>query len=423
MELRPGYKQTEVGVIPADWKCAQISELARLESGHTPSKRVPKYWGGNVQWVSLHDTRSLDAGEIRTTAKTITEDGLSNSSARLLPAGTVVFSRTATVGKTTVLASPMATSQDFANYVCGPNLHNRYLVYLFRSMGRTWQSLMAGSIHNTIYMPVFKALRIVLPPVSEQRVIADTLSDADALLAGLERLIAKKRDLKQAAMQQLLTGQTCLPGFIGAWEVKRLGDLFKFSGGHSASRDQLSAKGHCYLHYGDIHGSSKVSIDTNADYQDIPKLNVPLKRVSPDSLLADGDVVFVDASEDDKGTSKHVVVVNKSGLPFISGLHTIVAKAKTDELAHEYRRYCFQTAAIRQQFMFFAVGTKVSGISKTNIVKLTLPVPSVPEQTAIATILSDMDGELSLLTARRDKTRALKQAMMQELLTGRTRLL
>ncbi|MES2177023.1 MAG: restriction endonuclease subunit S [Gemmatimonadota bacterium] len=105
-----------------------------------------------------------------------------------------------------------------------------------------------------------------------------------------------------------------------------------------------------------------------------------------------------------------------------SGLHTIVAKPRTTELAHDYRRYCFQAAAIRQQFLFYAVGTKVSGISKTNIPKSTLPVPSVAEQTAIAPVLSDMDAELAALDARREKTRALKQAMMQELLTGRARL-
>lgn len=115
--------------------------------------------------------------------------------------------------------------------------------------------------------------------------------------------------------------------------------------------------------------------------------------------------------------------MNKAALPFISGLHTIVAKPRTAELTHEYLRFCFQTAAIRQQFMFYAVGTKVSGISKSNIVKLTLPVPSIPEQIAIAAALSDMDAELSALAARHDKIRELKQAMMQELLTGKTRLL
>jgi type I restriction enzyme, S subunit len=210
VDVKPGYKQTEVGVIPDQWDCASIASVARLESGHTPSKRKPSYWGGSIQWVSLHDTKSLDGSQIWATSKTITDDGLNNSSARLLPEGTVVFSRTATVGKTTVLGRSMATSQDFANYICGPNLYNHFLVYLFRSMGTTWRGLMAGSIHNTIYMPVFKALKIALPPLPEQRAIAAALSDVDALLDGLDRLIAKKHDLKQAAMQQLLTGQTRL---------------------------------------------------------------------------------------------------------------------------------------------------------------------------------------------------------------------
>jgi len=268
-----------------------------------------------------------------------------------------------------------------------------------------------------------RKMPLPLPPLPEQRAIATALSDVDGLLGGLDRLIAKKRDLKQAAMQQLLTGKTRLPGFHGDWEVKTFGDLFNFSGGYSASRDQLSSEGYCYLHYGDIHGATKTFVDVLADYQSIPKLDIPLKRVVSKSLLEDGDVVFVDASEDDEGTSRHIVVVNKDKTPFISGLHTIVAKSKTDELAHEYRRYCFQTTAIRQQFLFYAVGTKVSGISKTNIVKLKLPLPSFSEQTAIAEVLTDMDAELAALEQRREKTRALKQAMMQELLTGRTRLI
>ncbi len=129
-------------------------------------------------------------------------------------------------------------------------------------------------------------------------------------------------------------------------------------------------------------------------------------------------MVFVDASEDDAGTNKHVVIVNKDKTPYIAGLHTIVAKSKTGELIYEYQRYCFQTTAIQAQFLFYSVGSKVSGISKTNIGKLTLPIPPVPEQTAIATVLS----EIAALEQRRDKTRALKQGMMQELLTGRIRL-
>ena len=263
---------------------------------------------------------------------------------------------------------------------------------------------------------------VACPQKEEQVAIAEALSDADALIESLSQLLAKKRHLKQGAMQELLTGKKRLPGFSGEWKVMTLYELFNFSGGFSASREQLSTEGYCYLHYGDIHTSDKSVIDVCREYQDLPKLNVPLKRVSVTSLLSDGDVVFVDASEDDDGTSKHVVICNPDKIPFISGLHTIVAKSKSDQLAHQYRRYCFQTSAIKAQFLFYAVGTKVSGISKSNIVKITLPVPSVPEQSAIATILSDMDAEIAELEIKLVKARQIKQGMMQELLTGRIRL-
>ncbi len=114
--------------------------------------------------------------------------------------------------------------------------------------------------------------------------------------------------------------------------------------------------------------------------------------------------------------------MNPEDVPFVSGLHTIVAKSKTTELVHLYRRHCFQSQEVRRQFRFFAVGSKVSGVSKSKIVRITLPLPSVAEQTAIATILSDMDAEIAALEAKLAKARQVKQGMMQELLTGRIRL-
>lgn len=421
MEVKPGYKKTEVGVIPEDWNVKPLGELGEALIGLTYKPSDVREYGtlvlrsSNIQNDALvFDDNVFVDTDIPERIKVRPGDVLvcvRNGSRNLIGKAALLDERT--VGMTfgafmAVYRSPIG----------------QLVSYLFQSIVLKRQiNEHLGATINQITNKSLNSFRIPVSPLDdEQRAIATALSDVDALLGGLNRLIAKKRDLKQATMQQLLTGQTRLPGFHGEWEVKRLDKLFKFSGGYSASRSQLSTEGHCYLHYGDIHGSSKTTIDTSADYQNIPKLDIPLRRVSPDSLLGDGDVVFVDASEDDEGTSKHVVVVNKRGLPLISGLHTIVAKARTAELAHEYRRYCFQTEAIRRQFMFYAVGTKVSGISKTNIAKLTLPIPSDPEQTAIATVLSDMDAELAALVSRRDKTRALKQAMMQELLTGKTRL-
>jgi type I restriction enzyme S subunit len=428
MELKPGYKLTEVGVIPEEWDVERLGELAEFvtsgsrgwaqfysESGalflRSQNVRDGRLSFEDVQYVSPPTGAEGNRTKVRLNDLLITVTGNSVGNVALVDQTFEEAYISQHVGLVR-LKEPTTGA-----YIC------RYL-----SPNSPGNPQIAGSQSGQskpgLNLQNLKDFRIALPPTpSELHAIATALSDVDGLLGGLDRLIAKKRDLKQAAMQQLLTGQTRLPGFHGEWEVKTFGELFNFSGGYSASRDQLSSDGHCYLHYGDIHGATKTTVDVRTDYQNIPKLDIPLKRVASKSLLDDGDVVFVDASEDDEGASRHVVVVNKDKKPFISGLHTIVAKSKTDELAHEYRRYCFQTAAIRQQFLFYAVGTKVSGISKTNIAKLKMPVPKVPEQTAIAEVLTEMDAELAALEQRREKTRALKQAMMQELLTGGIRLI
>ncbi|MDE1902064.1 MAG: restriction endonuclease subunit S [Alphaproteobacteria bacterium] len=272
---------------------------------------------------------------------------------------------------------------------------------------------------------VFNKCPIAIPKSRlEQQAIAEALSDADGLIESLEKLIAKKRLIKQGAMQVLLTGKKRLPGFKGKWITKSLGELFDFSGGVSASRDQLSGDGICYLHYGDIHLSTKTFVDVDRDASSLPKLNISLNKVPPSALLKDGDIVFVDASEDNEGASKHVVVSNVASLPYISGLHTIVAKPKGEDTNPLFRRYCFQTEEIKRKFVFFAVGTKVTGVSKTNIAKIALTYPPTDdEQFAIASILRDMDSELSALEQKLAKARQIKQGMMQELLTGRIRLI
>lgn len=427
--MKAGYKQTEVGVIPEDWEVAQVCDLK------------PFVTSGSRGWAAYYSDRGLFFVRITNLSRDTIYLDLENSKFVSLPSDTseshrtqlhehdVLISITADIGIVGYI-DPLVPTPAYINQHIAlvrfdqTKINGKFVAYFLAS--EKPQRLFCASTDvgakSGMSLLTVQKLHLALPPLPEQCTIAGALSDVDALISALDQLIAKKRDLKQAGMQQLLTGQTRLPGFHGEWEVKALGDLFTFSGGYSASRDQLSSEGHCYLHYGDIHKSSKTFIDVQSEYQDIPKLDIPLKRVSQGSLLEDGDVVFVDASEDDEGTSKHVVVVNEDKTTFISGLHTIVAKSKTNEMDHQYRRFCFQASDIRRQFYFYAVGTKVSGISKTNITKLTIPVPSLPEQTAIAEVLSDMDTELNTLEARRDKTRALKQGMMQELLTGRTRL-
>ena len=399
-----------------------MGDFATIGSGGTPSRQNPIYWGGNIPWIT---TTQIDFNVIDEASEFITKEGLRNSAAKVYRPGTLLmamYGQGKTRGKVAILGIDASVNQACAAINLIESVLGEYIFFNLSARYDEIRGLSNTGNQENLNSKIIKNILIPIPPLLEQHAITTALSDVGALLASLDELIGKKRLIKQGAMQELLTGKKRLPGFSGKWEVKTLENLFHFSGGFSASRDQLSSIGYCYLHYGDIHMSKKTFVDLKTEFHDIPKLNINLKRVSEVSLLNDGDIVFVDASEDDEGASRHVVIVNPDNIPFISGLHTIVAKGKTNELAHSYRRYCFQTRAVKDQFRFYAVGTKVTGISKTNITKINLPVPSIPEQQAIAEILSDMDAEIASLEARREKTSLLKQGMMQELLTGKIRL-
>lgn len=193
------------------------------------------------------------------------------------------------------------------------------------------------------------------------------------------------------------------------WQVVTMEDLFYFSGGFPASREQLSQEGFCYLHYGDIHKSLRTYVDVEENYEILPKLNIDVTRISQTSLLSDGDVVFVDASEDYEGVSKFLVIRNKSDIPYISGLHTIVAKSKSTQLLNDFKSYCFQNDLVRKQFNFYASGMKVYGLSKTNISKIKLLLPPLEEQLKLSNIFSVFDHIIEL------KEKLLNQKKIQKI--------
>ncbi len=239
----------------------------------------------------------------------------------------------------------------------------------------------------------------------------------DSLLGVLERLIAKKRDLKQAAMQQLLTGQTRLPGFHGGWEVKRLGDYATFLRNGVNSRAELLAEGRVkYLHYGDVHSCKDVYLFPDF----LPGL--PDTKAASLDRLRDGDLIIADASEDVVGVSKSVEMRGLGLVEVVAGLHTIAARFDKNVLTNGFKGFLQFCPPFATQLRRLAAGTKVYATNRAHVASVEMRLPTVAEQAAIAAVLSDMDAEVSALEARRDKTRDLKQAMMQELLTGKRRL-
>jgi type I restriction enzyme S subunit len=246
------------------------------------------------------------------------------------------------------------------------------------------------------------------PPLPEQRAIAEALSDVDELLGALDRLIAKKRDIKQAAMQQLLTGQTRLPGFNGNWEVKRLGDVATIQRGASPRPidrpvwfDDNSSVG--WVRISDVSRAEMFLLETT---QRLSPLGVKYSRpVAADSLI--------------------MSICATVGRPIVT---------KIDVCIHD-GFVGFDNLQADQLFLYYVLKWIEPDWSKhgqtgsqmnlnTGLINSTsISLPSLPEQTAIAEVLSDMDAELAALEQRRDKTRLLKQSMMQELLTGRIRLI
>jgi type I restriction enzyme S subunit len=197
------------------WNWHALCELARMESGHTPSRRHPEYWGGDVPWVGIKDAKSAHGKEIFETLENTNALGLENSSARLLPAQTVCLSRTASVGYVTVMGRPMATSQDFINWVCSDELYPQYLMYLFLAQGTEIFKFSSGAVHQTIYFPEAKAFHICLPSITEQRGIVGML---DALLEQSEKLegvYQRKLDnlveAKQAILHKAFSGELTSP--------------------------------------------------------------------------------------------------------------------------------------------------------------------------------------------------------------------
>jgi len=169
---------------PENWSWVKLSEVARLESGHTPSRSRSDWWGGNVSWVSLTEIRSLDGRWVEETQIRTNEKGIANSAARILPRGTVCFSRTASVGFVTILGQPMATSQDFSNWVCGNDLDPEFLMYALIRSRNELRALATGATHKTIYMPTLEEFHLCLPNRKVQECIVE---DLKSQLAAVEQ--------------------------------------------------------------------------------------------------------------------------------------------------------------------------------------------------------------------------------------------
>lgn len=394
MEVRAGYRQTEAGLLPEDWEVAPLGGFVRITSGASPS--LFRFSGSGIPYFKVEQLSNAEKYLDATDTPYLFESG------DTVPGQSVMFAkRGAAIALNKVRILKRASFMDTNLMALTPQdgLECEYLYYALSHIG-LWRFADTTSVPQINNKHV-KPLPFPLPSPPEQRAIATALSDVDALLGGLDRLIAKKRDLKQAAMLQLLTGQNRLPGFSGEWAVKRLGEISEISIGRTPPRLSRAfwGRGYIWLSIADLQ--SKVVSESK---EEITALAASTMTIIPKGTLlmsfklSIGRLCFAGR---DLFTNEAICGFNK-------------LQANPEFLYYALSRTDFS--------LYGKQAVKGYTLNKESLKIVEVRLPSPAEQTAIATVLSDMDAELSTLMDRRNKTRDLKQAMMQELLTGKTRL-
>jgi type I restriction enzyme S subunit len=403
-----------VGAIPEDWTTISLSAIgsfskgkgvrkSEANSGNLPCVRYGEIYTNHHDIIrNFYSQISFDVAQRskRLTKGDILFAGSGETKQEIGKAAAFVWDGEAYAGGDIVILSPRAGDSAFLGYL----LNSPLCVRQKASKGQ-------GDAVVHISASALAAVIVPNPPLPEQRAIASALSDVDALLDGLDRLIAKKRDLKQAAMQQLLTGQTRLPGFHGEWEAKRLVDLGHFLKGSGVKKDEARSGEIACIRYGEIytHHHNHIRSFNSWISRDVAKTATRLKQ---------GDLLFAGSGETKEEIGKCVAFVDD--IEAYAGGDIAILRAP--DANSVFLGYLLNSPATAAQKASRGQGDAVVHISANALASIELSLPTHAEQAAIATVLSDMDAELTVLEARRDKTRALKRGMMQELLTGRTRL-
>ena len=417
--MKPGYKQTELGEIPIDWGVDALGKHASFRTGPFGSAlHKSDYIKDGVPVINpMH---IVDGEILPTSAMTVTENAANALAEFRLQEGEIIIGRRGDMGRCAVV------QRHQAGWLCGtgsmiircsdfdPNFLQRVLssdvaisAIVNGSVGTTMVNLNQGSLSR---------LKVQYPPISEQSSIANALADVDALLAVQDALIAKKRAIKQGAMRALLTGKRRLPGFSGDWGAVRLGELGLIYGGLAGKSKRDFAQGSAqYVPF--VSVVANVVVDINA------LENVDVSFGESQNLVLKGDLLFNGSSETPEEVALCALVADDVENLYLNSFCFGFRLKERDRAHGLFLSYYMRSQVGRDLVKSLAQGSTRYNISKSAFLDSLLMLPGAKEQVAIANVLSDMDAEIAALQQQRDKTAQLKQGMMQQLLTGRIRLI
>lgn len=431
-----GYKQTEVGVIPEEWDVATIEELADIIDPQ-PDHRTPPESSNGEPYIGISDfinSREVDWAASR---KIISKAVDKQEKCFQLQKGDIVFGKIGTIGVPKFVPQVPFRFALSANVILlhPKNVESIYLMGFFYS--EFFQKTLKSELHSTSQaafgMNKMRLIKLPLPPKEEQTAIANVLSDSDALIDALEQLIAKKQAIKTATMQQLLTGRTRLPQFalrsdgtpkgyktseLGQipedWKVLPLGELCHFENGDRSSNypssDEFVSFGIPFINAG--HIDNGVIDSKGMDY-----ISAVIYARLGGGKVKPGDLVYCLRGS----LGKFGVVPDDFGMGAIAS-SLVIVRPITSRTSCEFISEYFKSDISKRMVSLWAGGAAQPNLGAKELANFLVPLPNNLEQTAIATILSDMDSELTALEQKLAKARDVKQGMMQQLLTGRIRL-
>jgi len=407
-------RKLDESLVPQEWKYELLDKLTVRCSGHTPSKSYPEYWNGGVKWVSLTDSHRLDKGYIYETDKEISEEGIKNSSAQSHPPETVILSRDAGIGKSAVLAESMAVSQHFIAWICDnkKTLHSWFLYNWLQLNKPEFERQAVGSTIKTIGLPYFKKLKILAPPFSEQKKIAQILSTWDKAITTTEQLLANSQQQKKALMQQLLSGKKRLLDendmrFSGEWPTVRLGAIAEMNSGGTpkSSVEEYYGGNIPWVSIADMTRKGKWISSTQKCLTGAGLENSSARLYPKNTVLY---AMYASIGE-----------CSIANVP-VSSSQAILGIRPKENLDYEFL-YFFLSSFKEKIKLQGQQGTQ-SNLNAGMVKALKIKLPPKTEQRAIATVLSTADSEIKLLNQKAEALKTEKTALMQQLLTGKRRV-
>jgi len=440
MKVKPGYKLTEVGIIPESWDLKTLGSLTSLLTNGFVGTATSAYVNSDDGVLYIQGYNVKENGFNFHGIKRVSKSFHARNQKSCLQPGDLLTIQTGDIGVTTVVPPELAGANCHALIISRLNKRisepRFYCQYFNSERGRAaFKEIETGTTMKHLNCGDMKQLFLPSPPVEEQRSIATVLSDMDALLRSLDQLIAKKRDLKQATMQQLLTGKKRLPGFgegkgyqqteIGLipedWGFKPLSDLIdSLEAGVSVNSVEEDNNKH-----GQEQSVLKTSSVSNGKFFPNECKKIIPKDIYRAKLNPQANTIIISRMNTPVLVGECGYVGNDYNNLFLPD-RLWITRFKKDILVNaRWLSFILSYSNFKKAIKDTATGTSGSmkNIAKDAFLQIVVPYPKEEEQTAIANVLSDMDTELAALEQRRDKTRALKQGIMQELLTGKVRLL